>query len=153
LRGDLPERWLSAREVLSAATAGGARALGLGNELGVIRVGARADVFACRTDRISFTPLTDPVRQLVYAERGASVDFSMVAGSVVMESGALTTIDEASILAEIESEYRELESQFAAAETATIPVLEAVRQIYHRSLACTIPADTWPARLSDVATP
>jgi guanine deaminase len=105
-------------------------------------------MFACRTDRISFTPLTDPVRQLVYAERGASLDFSMVAGAVVMESGVLTTIDEAALLSEIEAEYRELESRFAAAEAATLPVLDAVRRIYLRSLACTIPADTWPARLS-----
>lgn len=148
LRGDDPERWLSAREVLGAATSGGARALGFGNELGVIRVGARADFFACRTDRISFTPLTDAVRQLVYAERGASVDFSMIAGTVVMESGVLTTIDEAALLSEIEAEYRELESRYAAAEAATLPVLDAVRRIYLRSLACTIPADTWPARLS-----
>lgn len=147
LRGDEPERWLSAREVLSAATSGGARALGFGDELGVIRIGARADLFACRTDRISFTPLTDPVRQLVYAERGASVDFSMVAGAVLMEKGELTTIDEASLLSEIEAEYRKLESRFAAAEAATLPVLDAVRNIYLRSLACTIPADTWPARL------
>lgn len=149
LRGEDPSRWLSAREVLSAATAGGARALGFGDSLGVIRVGARADLFACRTDRISFTPLTDPVRQLVYAERGASVDFSMVEGRTLMENGRITVLDEAALLAEIESEYRSLESRYAAAEQATLPVLEAVRGIYQRSLACTIAPDTYPARLPD----
>jgi guanine deaminase len=149
LRGDHPERWLSAREVLTAATRGGARALGYGDGLGVIRPGARADLFACRTDRIAFTPLTDPVRQLVYAERGASIDFSMIDGTVVLEKGVMTTIDEAAVLAEIESEYRELEAQFNRAEAATIPVLDAVRNIYFRSLGCTIPSDTWPARMTD----
>jgi guanine deaminase len=149
LRGDDPSRWLSAREVLSAATAGGARALGFGDSLGVIREGARADLFACRTDRISFTPLTDAVRQLVYAERGAAVDFAMVDGRVIMADGRLTQIDEAAVLAEIEAEYRELESRFAAAEAATGPVVEAVRAIYRRSLACGIAPDTYPARLRD----
>jgi len=152
LRGDDPSRWRSAREVLSAATAGGARALGYGDSLGVIQVGARADLFACRTDRISFTPLTDAVRQLVYAERGAAVDFSMVDGRTLMENGRITCLDEAALLAEIESEYRSLESRYDAAEQATLPVLEAVRGIYQRSLACTIAPDTYPARLPDRGT-
>jgi 5-methylthioadenosine/S-adenosylhomocysteine deaminase len=149
LRGDDPARWLSAREVLSAATAGGARALGYGDALGTVRVGARADLFACRTDRISFTPLTDAVRQLVYAERGASVDFSMIDGRTVMEQGQLCAVNEPALLAEIEAEYRELESRYAAAEAETLPVLEAMRTIYQRSLACAIAPDTFPARLVD----
>jgi guanine deaminase len=73
----------------------------------------------------------------------------MIDGTVVLEKGVMTTIDEAAVLAEIESEYRELEAQFNRAEAATIPVLDAVRNIYFRSLGCTIPSDTWPARMTD----
>jgi hypothetical protein len=73
----------------------------------------------------------------------------MVDGRVIMADGRLTQIDEAAVLAEIEAEYRELESRFAAAEAATGPVVEAVRAIYRRSLACGIAPDTYPARLRD----
>ena len=38
-------------------------------------------------------PLNDPVRQLVYAERGAGIDFVMVAGEPVMQEGKLTKIE------------------------------------------------------------
>jgi guanine deaminase len=71
LRGDEPGRWLSAREALHAGTLAGGRALGFGDALGSLRVGALADVVAYRLDSVTFTPRNDPLRQLVYAERGA----------------------------------------------------------------------------------
>ena len=147
LRGDDPQRWLSARETLQAGTAGGARALGFGDGLGVLQVGARADLVAYRTDTVTFTPLTDPVRQLVYAERGAGIDMVLVDGEPVLQGGKLARIDEAAILAEIASEYRGLADQYTRAEASVAPILEAVEAIYRRSLAQAIPADTYPARL------
>ena len=108
IRGDDHSRWLSAQEAFRAATQGGARAFGFAGELGVIEPGALADLVAYRLDTIAFTPLNDPVRQLVYAERGSGVDFSMIGGRVVMRAGALTTIDEAKILAEIAREHAAL---------------------------------------------
>lgn len=151
LRGDDPRRWLSAHEVLSAATAGGARALGFGDDLGVIREGARADLFACRTDQINFTPLTNPVRQLVYAERGAGVDFSMVDGKVVMLDGQIQTINEAKILSEIESEYQILKSRYDEAEASTMPVLDAVQKLYERSLTYSLHQQTFAAKMNNQA--
>jgi cytosine/adenosine deaminase-related metal-dependent hydrolase len=71
---------LSARETLRAGTVGGSRALGYDDTLGSVQVGARADLVAYRTDTVTFTPLTDPVRQLVNAERGAGIGFVMVDG-------------------------------------------------------------------------
>ncbi|AWB35319.1 amidohydrolase family protein [Orrella marina] len=147
LRGHDPGRWLSAREALVAATQGGAKALGFGDSLGVIEPGARADLFACRIDTIAFTPLSNPIRQLVYAERGAGVAFSMVDGRIVMHAGRLAQINEAKILSEIEREYQLLVSQFDQAEHEMRPVLNAVEKIYKRSLRCTIGPDTFPARV------
>ncbi len=147
IRSDDPSRWLSAREALSAGTAGGARALGFGSSLGVIEEGARADLFGCRTDTVTFAPFNDPVRQLVYAERGAGVSFAMVDGRVAMREGRLTLIDEAAILSEIEQEFHSLAAQYDAAQASVAPVLEAVEKIYRRSLAMPVPADTYPARL------
>jgi guanine deaminase len=148
LRGDDFGRWLSAREALQAGTLAGGRALGYGEALGSLRIGAIADLVAYRTDTVTFTPLNDAVRQLVYAERGAGLDFSMVAGEIAIRGGRLTRIDEAAILREIEAEFRGLADRYAHAEASMSPVLAAVEAIYRRSLAVAIPADTYPARLA-----
>jgi 5-methylthioadenosine/S-adenosylhomocysteine deaminase len=147
LRGNEFGRWLSAKEALHAGTLAGGRALGFGEALGSLRVGAIADVVAYRTDTVTFTPLNDPVRQLVYAERGAGLDFSMVAGEVAVQDGKLARIDEPAILREIADEFRELQAQYAIAEASVEPVLAAVEAIYRRSLAMPVAHDTFRARL------
>ncbi len=146
IRGDDYSKWLSAKEALGAATRGGAKAFGFEGELGVLKPGAIADLVAYRLDTATFTPLSDPVRQLVYAERGAGIDFSMVGGQVVMRGGKLTAIDEGRILAEIATEYEKLKFEFDRAEASVGPMLDAMEKIYRRSLATAIPADTYPAR-------
>src|SRR2546428_51100 len=147
VRGDDYSRWLSAREALTPATPGRAQALGFGTSLGVIERGAIADLVAYRLDTLPFTPLNDPVRQLVYAERGAGLDFAMVAGEVMLRDGRFTRVDEARLLAEIETEVAGLAAQFAAADASVAPVRAAIEKIYRRSLATSIPPDTYPARL------
>ena len=111
-------------------------------------MGAIADLVAYRTDTVTFAPLNDPLRQLVYAERGAGLDFSMVAGEVLIRAGRLTRIDEAALLREIENEFRGLAERYTEAEASVAPILEAVEAIYRRSLATAIPADTCTARLA-----
>jgi guanine deaminase len=147
IRGNDYSGWLTAEEALRAGTQGGARALGVGADLGVIQRGAIADLCAYRLDTVTFTPLNDPVRQLVYTERGAGLDFTMVAGEVVVRDGRLTRVDEPRLLAEIDREFRALEAQYAAAEASVEPVRAAIEPIYRRALAAEIPADTYPARL------
>ena len=146
LRGDDYSAWLSAHEALTAATQGGARAFGFGADLGVVERGALADLVAYRLDTLPFTPLSDPVRQLVYAERGAGLDFAMVNGEVMLRDGRFTRVDEAQLLAEVEAEFAGLESQYAAAEASVAPVRAAMELVYRRALAMPIPTDTYPAR-------
>jgi guanine deaminase len=151
LRGDDYARWLSAHEALHAGTLAGGRALGFGESLGAIRVGALADLVGYRLDTVTFTPLNDPVRQLVYAERGAGLDFTMVAGDIVIDRGRMTRIDEAALLREIESEFRLLTERYADAEASVAPVLAAMESIYRRSLGTAIAPDTYAARLDRAA--
>jgi hypothetical protein len=56
-------------------------------------------------------------------------------------------VNEAQLLAEIERELVTLEPQYAAAEAAVAPVRDAMDAVYRRSLATSVPADTYPARL------
>jgi guanine deaminase len=153
IRGDDYSRWLSAKEVLRAATRGGSIALGYGEDLGQIKVGALADLTAYSLDAPSFVPFNDPVRQLVYAERGAALDFVMVNGEPVMENKRLVKINEPSLLAEIADEYKSLRAKFDTAEASVAPMLTAMEHIYRKSLATPIPLDTYPARLPGAGTP
>ena len=146
LRGDDYSAWLSAHEALAAATQGGARAFGFGADLGVVERGALADLVAYRLDTLPFTPLNDPVRQLVYAERGAGLDFAMVNGEVMLRDGRFTRVDEAQLLAEVEAEFAGLEGQYAAAEASVAPLRAAMELVYRRALATPIPSDTYRAR-------
>jgi len=144
VRGDDYSSWLTAKEALAAATMGGARSLGFGNALAVLQVGALADLAAYRMDTVTFTPLNDPVRQLVYAERGAGLDFAMIAGAVAMRYHALTLIDESRILAEINTEMSSLDAMLAAGERSGAELRDAMAAVYRWSLTQDIAADTYP---------
>lgn len=96
--------WPTAGEVLHALTRGGARALRREGRLGQIAPGCEADLALLELDTLAFTPLNDLKRQLVYCEDGSSVRYTIVAGRVVFERGAVTTVDEKAL----RSEAREL---------------------------------------------
>ena len=92
-------RWLDADAVWDLVTAGTARVMGQPGDLGALAPGRKADLVLLRTDSIFLRPLSDPVKALVYAETGASVDTVLVDGRVVLERGRVTTVDEARIYA------------------------------------------------------
>jgi cytosine/adenosine deaminase-related metal-dependent hydrolase len=71
--------------------------MGLGDELGAIEPGRRADLILLDLGTLGFVPLNDPVRQVVYCETGSSVRTVLVNGRVVVDEGTLTTIDLATL--------------------------------------------------------
>lgn len=140
-------RWLTASEALHAASVGGAKALGLDRRLGSIALGKTADLAAFRLESIPFVPLSNPVRQLVYAERGANLGFVMVDGNTVMRDGRLTRIDEASILRQIGAEFETLRQNFEHAEASVAPLHAAMEKIYAACEREAIASDTYRARV------
>jgi 5-methylthioadenosine/S-adenosylhomocysteine deaminase len=92
-------RWLDADTVWGLATSGTARVMGQPGDLGALAQGRKADLVLLRTDSIFLRPLADPVKALVYAETGASVDTVLVDGRVVLDQGRVTTVDETRIYA------------------------------------------------------
>lgn len=85
---------LPAERVLRMATLGGARALGLENEIGSIEPGKWADLTAVRLDAFATQPVYNPVSQLVYAASRDQVSDVWVAGRRLLHEGRLTEIDE-----------------------------------------------------------
>ena len=92
--------WEPAREALRMATASGARALGMQDAISSLEVGKRADIVLLDLNTHAFTPLNDPVHQLVYSETGSSVDTVLVNGNVVMENKVFVNVDEKALLQE-----------------------------------------------------
>jgi 5-methylthioadenosine/S-adenosylhomocysteine deaminase len=90
----------SAEAVLAMATRDAARVLGMGDQLGTLEIGKRADLIVIDTDKPHLTPMYSPVSHLVYSVKGSDVAASVINGRVVMEKGELLTVDEEKAMAE-----------------------------------------------------
>jgi 5-methylthioadenosine/S-adenosylhomocysteine deaminase len=86
---------LSAREVLHMATAGGAQALGLGEQIGELAVGRKADVIMLDQAEIGWgpQPSNSPFTALVYSVNGLHVSDSLVDGRWLLRDRRFTTLD------------------------------------------------------------
>lgn len=91
---------LPAREALAMATREGARALGLGEEIGTLEVGKKADFIAVDLQAIHMLPSPDPYSAIVYAGEPTDVRLTVVDGRILYRDGQLTTIDEEALRAE-----------------------------------------------------
>ena len=89
-------------QVLEMATLHGARALGLGDEIGSLEPGKRADLVIFDLDLPEWRPLLDPVNTLVYSASGASVHTVMVDGRLVLHDRRVTMVDELEVLTRVE---------------------------------------------------
>ena len=103
-------------KVLRMATIEGARALGLGDEIGSLERGKKADVILVDLKRPSMMPvLRGPVRNivpnLVLSARGDEVCLSIIDGRIIYENGKITTIDEEELLESIQRETEAVNKQ------------------------------------------
>lgn len=88
--------------VLEMATRNGAIGIGLGDELGSVEVGKRADLVLFDTRRPEWQPLYNPVSNLVYAATGDSIVDVFVGGEPVVRDGRLVRLDEDEIFRQVE---------------------------------------------------
>ncbi|GIL34812.1 amidohydrolase family protein [Phycicoccus sp. DTK01] len=89
----------SAHAVLRAATMDGARALGLGDVVGSVEVGKRADLVLLDLEKPHLTPVHDVHALLVFAAGRADVTDVLVDGEVVVRDGRSTRVDTPALLA------------------------------------------------------
>lgn len=94
---------MPAEDVLRIATRGGAAAIGMPDELGVLEVGRKADLIVLDDGGLHAAPLADfeiddPVKRIVSAYQSESVRTTVIDGQVVMEDRVLLTMDEAEVL-------------------------------------------------------
>ena len=122
------ERWLSAEEAFTLATQGSASVLGMGDQIGRLAPGYRADIVLLDLARPDFVPLNDALLQLVFSEAGAAVDTVMIDGRIVLDRGRLLTVDEQKVRAAAEAaaaRLREANAGLAASSRALAPFVGA----------------------------
>ena len=92
--------------VLEMATLNGARALGLGDSLGSLEPGKKADFIAIDTDAAHLQPVWSPVATAVFAAQGQDVDTVVINGQTVMRNRVVLTMDEEAVVADVRNRYR-----------------------------------------------
>ncbi|MGM0396036.1 MAG: amidohydrolase family protein [Bacillota bacterium] len=100
-----PEK-MPAWKALRMATIEGAKAIGLGEFVGSLETGKRADFIAIDLQKPSMSPVyTYPMRNivpnLVYSARGDEVCLSVVDGKVIYRDGEFANIDEKEMISEL----------------------------------------------------
>jgi cytosine/adenosine deaminase-related metal-dependent hydrolase len=95
---------LPAETVLRMATRNGAKAIGMGDEIGALETGRKADLIILDDGGLHAAPMRDfeqdnVVKRLVSAYQSGCVRTSIIDGQVVMEERQLLTMDEAQVIA------------------------------------------------------
>jgi 5-methylthioadenosine/S-adenosylhomocysteine deaminase len=74
--------------------------LGLESEIGSLEVGKRADMIVVDLERLHSTPAPDIISALVYSAQPDDVRTTIVDGRVLMRDRELTTLKEATVIAD-----------------------------------------------------
>lgn len=116
---------LCARDALSLATLGGARALGLDSEIGTLEPGKSADLAAFPLDA-HVLPVHDPESSAIFALPGVRASFVLVAGRELVIEGRLLA-DDPALLARVDDTARLMRAWAAAQDAAEHAPQDAVR--------------------------
>lgn len=94
-------RWLTARQALHHASLQSARAVGLGDVVGTLAAGRRADIILVDLTGPHTQPVHDLAAALVHSARSSDVRTTIVDGRVLMRDRELLTLDVAAVVREL----------------------------------------------------
>ncbi|HEV8590389.1 MAG TPA: amidohydrolase family protein [Pyrinomonadaceae bacterium] len=100
---------ISAQQALFAATLGGARALGLEDQIGALAEGKQADLIVVGLDAAHQQPVTDPTDALIFSSSGRDVRMTMVAGKEIYREGKLLMADAGELLIRLQTTRQTLD--------------------------------------------
>jgi len=89
-----------AQTALDMATIGGARALGMAQDIGSLEPGKRADLITVSMGAPRQTPMYEPVSHLVYVTRGDDVRTTIVNGKLLMKNRQVRTLNRSTVIAD-----------------------------------------------------
>ena len=79
------KRFISAKDVLEAATLGGAKAMGLDHLIGTLETGKQADIAVVSLEYQAQQPVSDVEAALIFSSNARDVRSTIVAGTVIYE--------------------------------------------------------------------
>ncbi|WP_330291810.1 amidohydrolase [Streptomyces sp. NBC_00576] len=94
-------RWLTSRQALHHATSQSARAVGLGERIGSLAPGRKADIILVDLTGPHTQPVHDLAATLVHSARSSDVRTTIVDGRVLMRDRELLTLDVPGIVREL----------------------------------------------------
>jgi 5-methylthioadenosine/S-adenosylhomocysteine deaminase len=136
VQGPDTQRWLTTHDILHAATAGSARALGFGDTIGKIAAGYKADLVFIDLNHVNWIPCNDPTNQLVHTEDANAVHSVMVGGRMMVENRRPVGVDLAVLASKAEA-ARERLARANAANKALFQRLEGLVNAFCPGLAKT----------------
>ena len=104
---------LPAGDALAMATRLGAKAARLGDRVGQLKPGLRADLIQVELNKTHQLPLYDVVSHLVYVTDSSDVVTTIVDGEVLMENRKVLTIDEAALRRKVQARSDEIRAALA----------------------------------------
>jgi len=88
------KRLLAAKEILEAATLGGAKALNLETEIGTLDAGKQADLIVISLSAAAQQPVHDVYSAILFASTARDTRLTMIAGEEIYRNGDAKTVDE-----------------------------------------------------------
>ena len=103
-----------ATAAIRSATEAGATGARLGDKIGRLATGLKADMTLIDMNDPSWSPMNSAARQLVHVEAGRGVRTVLVGGAVLVRDRKLTTVDEATIYEAVKAVMPGFRKDFAA---------------------------------------
>ena len=127
LGGDGPD--VSSADLYTAATLGGARALGRG-DLGHLSAGARADITVIALDDPAMGQVIDPIQTIMLNGSGRDVRTVVIDGRIVMQDGEIPGVDHATMRTQAQAQFDGMKAQYPDRTFGHSPVEEIFAPSY-----------------------
>ena len=102
---------ITAGQIVSAATTGGAKAIGMEKKLGSLELGKKADLIIFNPNHLKSAPMHDPLATIVYAASEENIQTTIVNGKVVYDNGVFTCgVSPEALIGEINTELKKLKA-------------------------------------------
>lgn len=114
---------ISSADMFNAATLNGARALQR-DDIGVLRVGGKADIAVFDMQDMHMAPRIDPIQTLILGATGRVTRATIVDGRLSMRDGAVAGIDMTAVRAQMQSQFDGLVAKYPERTLGHPPVPE-----------------------------
>ena len=129
---------------LRAATEAGAEGARLGDTLGRIAPGFKADLTLIDTRDPTFSPMNSAARALVHIEAGRGVRHVIVDGKVVVRDRQLETVDETTIYQAVEAVMPQFRRDFATISQRVAKLQPWLDRAHHRIMTAELDIERLP---------